>query len=966
MSFILLFAVQISHAATFDIADGDVAALKSAFAFSSFNNENDTINLASGGTYILTEVENTSANGENGLRVVSTDNGHNLTINGNGATIERSSAAGTPGFRILEVVGSATISNLTLGNGEGLSGGAIYNGSGTLTLQSCTFNGNLVYVTSGGTGGGAIYNNSGTVSVTGCSFTGNTVSCYSEPATGGGAAIYNDATAQASGLVAVVNSTFTDNVCTGTMNGRSSGAAIYNALGYNGHIGTVTVNGCLFSGNHANFEGGAILNCGSILVFNSLLEGNYVSDNVTATGSGGAIANQIGTATVENCTFQGNQAKDTEGRGGAIHNEAVNTTNASLTVIGCTFSGNRSPNGSAIHVEGYSPVSSTLHLGNTILAKGSGGVSIVTEGTTPSVISMGYNLSDDAGGGFLTGPADQVNTDPKLDPAGLQDNGGLTQTIGLVSGSPAIDRGKAFGLTTDQRGQSRPVDLPGYVNASGGDASDIGAYEAIDAIQSGPTLIVNTLTDHDDGVCGDGDCSLRDAVRRANALSGTQTITFSAGVTGTMTLTGGELDVTQGIVMTGPGARTLAISGNSASRVFMFGGGSSVISTISGLTIRDGSVTGAPGSVGQGGGIFNGQKLNVNDCQFTGNHATGGRGFGPGFSGQAGQGGAIFSDGILNLNGCTFASGNNATGGNGVASVGRANGGSGGDGQGGAVYNALSLVTMTNCTLNGNNATGGNGTTGANGGNGGSAAGGGVGNTGSLTMTACTVSGNSATGGTAGTGSSGNGAAGASNGGGVANLSNTSTLTDTIVAANTRNNSGGLDVDGDFASTGYNLIGTADHSTGFTATGDIKGTDAAPLNAGLLGPPSNTGGPTDTLTLASNSPAIDASTNTVAPHRDQRGYLRIGRTDIGAFEYNGTLVNLLSGKPSGNDFALSAEVVRGKVYRLERKLKITDAQWLTIPAQADLTATNNDIEVLTDSGAMSLYNQVFYRVFFIQ
>ena len=56
-----------------------------------------------------------------------------------------------------------------------------------------------------------------------------------------------------------------------------------------------------------------------------------------------------------------------------------------------------------------------------------------------TVTSLGYNLSSDDGGGYLTGPGDQINTDPLIGP--LQDNGGPTFTHALLPGSPAIDAG---------------------------------------------------------------------------------------------------------------------------------------------------------------------------------------------------------------------------------------------------------------------------------------------------------------------------------------------------------------------------------------------------------------------------------------------------------------------------------------------------------------------------------------------
>src|SRR6185369_4632322 len=62
-------------------------------------------------------------------------------------------------------------------------------------------------------------------------------------------------------------------------------------------------------------------------------------------------------------------------------------------------------------------------------------------------ISEGYNLigKTDGSTGF-TDPTDQTGTiatplDPKMDPAGLQNNGGPTRTIKLQGNSPALDKG---------------------------------------------------------------------------------------------------------------------------------------------------------------------------------------------------------------------------------------------------------------------------------------------------------------------------------------------------------------------------------------------------------------------------------------------------------------------------------------------------------------------------------------------
>jgi hypothetical protein len=113
-------------------------------------------------------------------------------------------------------------------------------------------------------------------------------------------------------------------------------------------------------------------------------------------------------------------------------------------------------------------------IGSTILNSGSLGGTIFNRSGT--VTSLGYNLSSDDAGGFLTAAADQIYTDPML--GSLETNGGPTRTHALLPGSPAIDQGKSFGATTDQRGLPRPRIDPCVTNTAAGDRSDIGAFEA--------------------------------------------------------------------------------------------------------------------------------------------------------------------------------------------------------------------------------------------------------------------------------------------------------------------------------------------------------------------------------------------------------------------------------------------------------------------------------------------------------
>jgi hypothetical protein len=138
-------------------------------------------------------------------------------------------------------------------------------------------------------------------------------------------------------------------------------------------------------------------------------------------------------------------------------------------LLNCTLAGNAAPSGGIAN----NGSSASLNLQNTILSVGATGANIVVTNSA-AVVSQGGNLSSDAAGGdgtagqggFLNQTGDKRNTDPRLDPAGLGNNGGPTATIALQSDSPAINAGKsANSPPLDQRARGRN----GLV--------DIGAFE---------------------------------------------------------------------------------------------------------------------------------------------------------------------------------------------------------------------------------------------------------------------------------------------------------------------------------------------------------------------------------------------------------------------------------------------------------------------------------------------------------
>jgi hypothetical protein len=221
---------------------------------------------------------------------------------------------------------------------------------------------------------------------------------------------------------------------------------------------------------------------------------------------------------------------------------------------------------------------------------------------------------------------------------------------------------------------------------------------------------------------------------------------------------------------------------------------------------------------------------------------------------------------------------------------------------GGAILNNGTL-SLTDCTLTQN--TSGNPTTPSQPGNGGA-----IDNTAALTMTNCTVAGNSVYNSlnTAGEGEGGGllntGTAtlvndtfstnGATAGGGIFNAG-TLSMANTIVAGNSA--ATGPDVQGSIISTGYNLIGQTDASTGWIST-DQTGTTASPLAADL-GSLANNGGPALTMLPSSSSPAIQHGSVALVPAgitTDERGLPRTinGNVDIGAVEVQGASAGLIS------------------------------------------------------------------------
>jgi len=348
------------------------------------------------------------------------------------------------------------------------------------------------------------------------------------------------------------------------------------------------------------------------------------------------------------------------------------------------------------------------------------------------------------------------------------------------------------------------------------------------------------------------------------------------------------------------------------------------------------------GDAGNGGGIYNGFSLSLSNATIAGNHASGtgvagmDGGSNPFFNvggngGNGGCGGGIFSTGGSVFLSTSTVSGNTASGTGGAGGNGGAEGkfdnigGNGGDGGcGGGIDSINSTLLLTNVTVAGNqtNGQGGNGgaggittagnstKTGGTGGSGGSGAG--IHAVfGPVQLTDVTVAANQVLGGSAGAGgaagaggsnstnTAGDPGNGATGGGLNTTAANSSyfALFDTIVANNAAPN--GTDIYAPTVQADYSIIGDGSGISGGvtgangSAVADQIGTTANPINP-LLGPLQDNGGPTQTMGLFANSPALDAGIAATDPitflavTTDQRGSPRpsdVGAvTDIGAFQ----------------------------------------------------------------------------------
>lgn len=375
--------------------------------------------------------------------------------------------------------------------------------NGNLTLNNTTITGGAACGGSGCFNGGGIFNNSvgknnfSSVTLNNCKVERNNA--------GSGGGLYNRSSEAGSAYLTLNNSVVSENSSL-----SAGGIGSYSKGGF----GSVTLNNSMVIGNTSDgFEGGGIANSNSseLMLVDSIVSGN------TASTGGGIINN--GTATLINSTVSGNSgggiSNYSEGNRSslfAVHNSTVSGNDGGgvssinfgdysssvITLNNSTISENKTPRrGGGIFVENggiwiiddrYYYSSAEIILNNCLVSGNTadlGGNEVYLQTNYGRVIADSFTLfghsgesNDEAFFNFKPGESDLIATSDGTAPTALDsiidsalaDNGGPTKTHALVAGSPAIDldRGCSTGLSTDQRGQSRPTGL----------GCDAGAFES--------------------------------------------------------------------------------------------------------------------------------------------------------------------------------------------------------------------------------------------------------------------------------------------------------------------------------------------------------------------------------------------------------------------------------------------------------------------------------------------------------
>ena len=465
---------QVASAANFSVAcDANLATretdLKAAFTAADAASGSSVITLTPNCVYTLF----TPQDGNNGLQHVA----KTLTIEGNNATITRDSGAAD--FRILDVIsfGNLTLNHVTISGGAATNitgGGGIANGGGTLSVNSSTITGNTAKATGTGNisaeGGGILTGgsilNGGTTTLTDSVVSSNQVTTTASQGTtsvvasGGGIAGISGK----GGTLTVRNTTISSNSATANapalIGATATGGGIAAKGGSNHGTGNLAVNviGSTINGNtatsHANVTEDPL----------NIAEGGGIDGANDGNNTGPTVVIKV-----VNSTITANSVADNnkDSRGGGFNLTDVGAAD-SIKIVNSTIAGNISDHG-GVSSTGFGGTPASVTTTNTIVASNTG------KNCEGPVTDGGHNIS------FPAADTSCANTFAQGDPVlgALVNNGGLTKTMALGTGSAAIDTADRAVCVAAQLGGAGGVDQRAFTRTevTGDTFCDIGAFE---------------------------------------------------------------------------------------------------------------------------------------------------------------------------------------------------------------------------------------------------------------------------------------------------------------------------------------------------------------------------------------------------------------------------------------------------------------------------------------------------------
>ena len=262
---------------------------------------------------------------------------------------------------------------------------------------------------------------------------------------GAGATIDGNGASRVLFLQETTNATINDVTITG---GNATGNAPQGGGIYVQNPSTLQLNRSTVAGNRADTQGGGIFteSSGLVEIIDSTISGNAAGP-VGGGGQGAGIyagANpNVTNVRLFNTTISGNEIPGIRALGAGV------AALGALELVHTTIAGNvSSDSGLDVNSVAGVPAPPALTISNTIVASDSGPACVIVGRT----IAGGYSLDDDGTCGFSR-VGDRPGVNPLLGP--LQNNGGPTNTMALLAGSPAIGGAQSGDLRRNRPARRR-------------------------------------------------------------------------------------------------------------------------------------------------------------------------------------------------------------------------------------------------------------------------------------------------------------------------------------------------------------------------------------------------------------------------------------------------------------------------------------------------------------------------------